>query len=160
MKLEQVIPFSTIAMVLTLIMPKPALDAAEANKPTISVAATEAQVPSWQPAMGEGLAQMMITELSRLPNVQVLESVALDDLREERSLGESGEVERRERIKRGSWKGAEYTFKTTITRFGAKESNFGGGGLIRLGGFPGGFNVHKSENDVQIDWRVIDNTTR
>ena len=50
--------------------------AADSKVPTISVAKTEASgVASWQPAMGEGLAQMIITEMSSLPNFKVLESV-------------------------------------------------------------------------------------
>jgi len=131
--------------------------------PTISVAKTEATtgVAGWQPAMGQGLAEMIITELSRLTNFKVLESVALDDLRAERALGESGEVSQAESVKKGQWKGADYTFKSTVTRFGSKENTYGGGAGPRLpfGGF-GGFAVRKSENEVQIDWRVIDNASR
>src|SRR5207253_1338383 len=53
--------------------------------PTLSVAITEAVgVAGWQPAMGEGMAQMLITQLSSLPNFKVLESIALGDLRAER----------------------------------------------------------------------------
>jgi curli biogenesis system outer membrane secretion channel CsgG len=126
------------------------------------VAKTEASsVASWQPAMGEGLAQMLITELNNLPNFKVLESVALDDLRAERALGESGEVSQSESVKKGQWKGADYTFKSTVTRFGSKEQNYGGNGGVPVpfvGGF--GFSVRKSENEVQIDWRVIDNASR
>src|SRR5258706_6352569 len=76
--------------------------AAEKKAPTISVAKTDAQgVAAWQPAMGDGLAQMMITEFGGLPNFKVLESVALDDLRAERSLGESGEVNQAESVQQG-----------------------------------------------------------
>jgi len=130
--------------------------------PTISVAKTEATgVAYWQPAMGEGLAQMMITELGNLPNFKVLESVALDDLRAERALGDSGEVSQAESVKKGQWKGADYTFKSTVTRFGSKENNYGGGGFApRLPFGVGGFSVKKSENEVQIDWRIIDNASR
>jgi curli biogenesis system outer membrane secretion channel CsgG len=131
--------------------------------PTIVVAKTEASnVAGWQPAMGEGLAEMLITELTKLTNFKVLESVALDDLREERALGESGEVSQSEAVKRGQWKGADYTFKSKVTRFGSKENNYGGGGpRIGIGGFGlGGFAVRKSENEVQIDWRIIDNASR
>jgi len=130
--------------------------------PTISVAKTEATgVAYWQPAMGEGLAQMMITELGNLPNFKVLESVALDDLRAERALGDSGEVSQAESVKKGQWKGADYTFKSTVTRFGSKENNYGGGGFApRLPFGVGGFSVRKSENEVQIDWRIIDNASR
>src|SRR5256885_11294606 len=78
--------------------------------------------------MGDGLAQMMITELNKLDNVKVLESVALDDLRTERNLGENGEVAASEAVKKGQWKGADYTFKSVVTRFGSKESNYGGRG--------------------------------
>lgn len=142
---------------------------ADAAKPTISVARTESQLPVWQPALGEGLAQIVITELARLHNVQVLESIALDDLREERSLGESGEIAKAERVRKGNWKGADYTFKTTITRFGADETHAGGGisipiraipGLNRIP-LPGGdISIGTIRNEVQIDWRIIDNTTR
>ena len=136
--------------------------AADKNLPTLSVAKTEANsVASWQPAMGEGLAQMLITELNNLPNFKVLESVALDDLRTERALGESGEVNQSESVKKGQWKGADYTFKSVVTRFGSKEQNYGGGGgppIPFVGGV--GFSVRKSENEVQIDWRIIDNASR
>ena len=122
--------------------------------PTISVAKTEPSgVAYWQPAMGEGLAQMLITEFGALPNFKVLESVALDDLRAERALGENGEVAQSEAVKKGQWKGADYTFKSTVTRFGAKENTYGGGIIS-------GFAVKKTQNEVQIDWRIIDNASR
>src|SRR6185436_5906108 len=122
------------------------------------------------PAIGEGLAQMLISDLAKLDNMKVLESVAVEDLREERRLGEGGEVGEKESVKKGQWKGADYTFKSVVTQFGSKESNYGGGGggggrlpgigrLPGLGGF-GGFSVNKSENRVRIDWRIIDNATR
>src|SRR5206468_8384589 len=127
-----------------------------ASPPTIVVAKTESGgLAGWQPAMGEGLAHMLVTELSRLTNFTVLESVALEDLRAERALGESGEVSQAESVKKGQWKGADYTFKSTVTRFGSKENNFGGGGVLpRLPFGVGNFSVRKSENEVQIDWRI------
>src|SRR5206468_8086660 len=123
--------------------------AADKKIPTISVAKTESTgVAYWQPAMGEGLAQMFITELSSLANFKVLESVALNDLRAERALGESGEISEAESVKKGQWKGADYTFKSTVTRFGSKENNFGGGGFAsRLPFGVGNFSVKKSENE-------------
>lgn len=135
--------------------------AGAAELPTVSVARTESGgVAAWQPAMGDGLAQMMITELSKLSNLKVIESVALEDLREERRLGESGEVSEKESVKKGGWKAADYTLITKVTRFGAKESKFGGGGIgIPI---PGGgrFKVSGSEHEVQIDWRLSDNANR
>jgi curli biogenesis system outer membrane secretion channel CsgG len=132
--------------------------AADKKIPTLSVAPSKAQdVAYWQPTMGEGLAEMLVTEFNNVPNLKVLESLALDDLRAERKLGESGEVSEDESVKKGQWKGADYTFKTVVTRFGGKEKSFGGGSWL-----PGAANVRikTTENEVQIDWRIIDNATR
>src|SRR5262249_32983667 len=83
---------------------------ADKQIPTLSVAPTKAQeIAYWQPSMGDGLAQMMVTELNNLPNFKVLESLALDDLRSERELGEKGEVAANEAVQKGQWKGADYT---------------------------------------------------
>jgi curli biogenesis system outer membrane secretion channel CsgG len=140
---------------------------AEMKPPTITVAKTGAEgIDSWQPAIGEGLAHMLITELTKLPNFTVLESVALDDLREERRLGEKGEVSDAESVKTGQWKGSDYTFKSTITRFGGNRRTVGGRGWVgNLPGVPGfigraGVGITTSEDEVQIDWRIVDNATR
>ena len=137
---------------------------ADKKVPTVSVAPTDQQgVANWQAAMGPGLAQMFVTELSKLDNLQVLESLALNDLRAERALGENGEVAQSESVKKGQFLGADYTLLTTVTRFGAKEKSYGGGGwgLPGLAGLPGGsVRINKSEHEVQIDWRFIDNATR
>jgi len=93
-----------ISLGITSVAPK---SWAAEKVPTIEVAKTKSEVPNCQPAIGEGLAQMMITELTKLSNFEVLESVALDDLREERKLGENGEVSEDERVKKGQWRGAE-----------------------------------------------------
>src|SRR5436190_22198163 len=139
-----------------------AAGSAFAGKPTIGVAKTEPQgIAYWQPAMGDGLAQMFITEFAKLPNFTVLETVALEDIRSERRLGESGEVKESESVKKGQWRGADYTFKSTVTRFGSKANTYGGGaGPARIPFGLGGFAVHKDENEVQIDWRIIDNASR
>ena len=156
--------YTSLFLALALALAPLQSQAVDKKVPTISVAKTEASgVASWQPAMGAGLAQMIITEMANLPNFKVLESVALDDLRAERALGESGEVAQNESVKKGQWKGADYTFKSTVTRFGSKEQNFGGGGVpvptpFGIGG--GHFGVRKTENEVQIDWRIIDNASR
>jgi curli biogenesis system outer membrane secretion channel CsgG len=164
MKTKTFLFFSLFQIIFTLGVARG--QTADPNAPTMVVAKTESQgVGSWQPAMGDGLAQMLITELNNLPNFKILESVALEDLRSERELGDSGEVSDSESVKKGQWKGADYTFKSTVTRFGSKNSNYGGGGwLPHVPGMPGGgwgsASVSISENEVQIDWRIIDNATR
>jgi curli biogenesis system outer membrane secretion channel CsgG len=136
--------------------------AADKSLPTVSVAPTKpkATIAYWQPAMGEGLAQMMVTKLSGLPNMKVLESLHLDDLRNERQLGENGEVSDAESVKKGAWKGADYTFVTEVTRFGSKENTYGGGGWVPGIPLVGHVAIKKSQNEVQLVWRIIDNATR
>ena len=140
--------------------------AADKTAPTVSVAPTKNKgIAYWQPAMGEGLGQMLVTKLSALSNIKVIESLALEDLRSERRLGESGEVSEGESVKKGGWKGADYTFVTEVTRFGSKENTYGGGGgLPGVPGIPGiGFGrvaIKKSQNEVQLVWRIVDNATR
>ena len=157
--------FRTPQRALLIMVAMATLVQAADQRPTVTVARTEARGPTrWHPTMGESLAQMLITELSTLPNLTVLESVALDDIRAERALGEHGEVAETESVKRGQWKGADYTFKSAVTRFGNKENNYGAnvGALVpKLPfGIPSSFSVKKVENEVQIDWRFIDNASR
>lgn len=161
--MKNIFPPSCAQLLLAAALVSWQAQAADKKPPTIGVAKTEASgVASWQPAMGEGLAQMFITEFSSLPNFKVLETVALDDLRAERALGDNGEVAASESVKKGQWKGADYTFKSTVTRFGSKSQSYGGAGPVPtpfgIGG--GGFGVKKTENEVQIDWRIIDNASR
>jgi curli biogenesis system outer membrane secretion channel CsgG len=136
--------------------------AADKPLPTVSVAPTKpkANIAYWQPAMGDGLAEMMVTRLSGLPNMKMVESIHLDDLRSERQLGETGEVSAAESVKKGAWKGADYTFLTELTRFGSKENTYGGGGWVPGLPLVGHVAIKKSQNEVQLVWRIIDNATR
>jgi len=103
----------------------------DAALPSLQVAKTEAQeIASWQPAIGEGLAHMFITELNKLGKFRILESVALDDIRAEQALVQNGEVSAAEGVTKGEWQGADYTFKSFVTRFSSKSSSVGGGGTI------------------------------
>jgi predicted Ser/Thr protein kinase len=112
--------------------------------PTLTVAATGCGViPSWQPAMGASLAEMITTSLGKLTNFSVMDSAAV-------SHG----------------KQAEYTLRTTITRYNVKKGGFGGstplGGLFRgaerfVGG--AGASIDTTTTEIQIDWQIFDNTT-
>jgi len=108
----------------------------------------------WQPAIGEGLAEMLITELTKLHKFKVLESTALDDLRAEMKLGDEGWVKLDEKVNKGEWAGADYMFRGKVTRFGENTESFGGSRSFLP--IPGGFGVNKKKSEVQIDWRIVD----
>src|SRR4051794_31067478 len=72
MKSFSVLHHSILALLIAAAGAAPAR-CAEKKLPTISVAKTDNKgIPYWQPAMGDGLAQMLITELNKLDNMKVL----------------------------------------------------------------------------------------
>ena len=131
------------------------------EKPTIFVAPLDGdltQIQGWQPALGEGLAEMLITELAKIGKFEVLESTALGNLVDEIKLGEAGYVAEGERVEKGGFAGADFMFRGKVTRFGSKAQNVGLGGFIPGSG--GNLGIKTSQSDVRIDWRIVDATTR
>lgn len=131
------------------------------DKPSIFVAPLDgdiSQIQGWQPALGEGLAEMLITELSKLGKFEVLESTALPELMDEIRLGETGYVAEGERVEKGGFAGADFMFRGKVTRFGSQRQD------LDLTGFVprsiGKLGVKQTTADVRIDWRIVDASTR
>lgn len=127
------------------------------DKPTIFVAPLEGDMSAimgWQPALGEGLAEMLITELTKLNKFEVLESTALPELMNEVHLGEAGYVGEGEKVEKGGFAGADFMFRGKVTRFGQQHKG------VDLGGFVpqsiGKLGVQQTTADVRIDWRIVD----
>jgi curli biogenesis system outer membrane secretion channel CsgG len=137
--------------------------AEQATKPSIYVAPFENDIGEaiawWQPAIGSGLAEMLITELTKSRKFRVLESTAQEDLKQG-IQGQRGWVREEEQIQRGQWLGADYMLHATITRFGAveKKKTYLPSGIspFRLGGSPIGFSSTKHIAEVEISWRIVD----
>lgn len=131
------------------------------SQPTLFVAPLDgdtSQIMGWQPALGEGLAEMLITEIGKLKKFQVLESTALQNLKDEIKLGEEGFVGKDEKVEKGGFAGADFMFRGKVTRFGSKSTSVGLGGLVP--GALGNLGVKQNKADVRIDWRIVDATTR
>lgn len=131
------------------------------EKPTLFVAPLDgdtSQIMSWQPALGEGLAEMLITELTKLNKFQVLESTALKELVDEIKLGEAGYVAEDEKVQTGGFAGADFMFRGKVTRFGSNSKGVNLGGFVP--GSLGNLGVKVNTSDVQIDWRLVDTYTR
>lgn len=129
--------------------------------PTLFVAPLDgdtSQVMGWQPALGEGLAEMLITEVTRIGKFQVLESTALKDLVGEIDLGQQGYVNEEERVEKGGWAGADFMLRGKVTRFGSNKKGVGLGGFVP--GSLGNLGVKVTTSDVRIDWRLVDVYTR
>ena len=115
-------------------------------------------IENWQPAMGEGLGEMLTTELGKINKFQMLEINDLGDLKNEINMGADGWVDQPQKVDKGGFAAADFMFVAKVTAFGNKTSHIG------LGGFaPGGFGnlgLHQSVADVRIDWRLVDVATR
>jgi curli biogenesis system outer membrane secretion channel CsgG len=137
------------------------LFAQENSRPTIFVAPLDGdktQVADWQPALGDGLAEMLTTELAKLDKFQILESTALEHLKNEIKLGEEGYVAKDEKVEKGGFAGADFMFRGKVTRFGAKAQGVNLGGFVP--GSLGNLGVKRNKSDVRIDWRIVDAANR
>jgi curli biogenesis system outer membrane secretion channel CsgG len=137
------------------------LCAQDVDLPTIIVAPMQgdmSQIQGWQPALGEGLAEMLVTEISKINKFQVLESTQLGTLIDEVKLGEEGYVNQAEKVDKGGFSAADFMFVGKVTRFGNKTTG------VNLGGFVpknlGNLGVRQTVSDVRIDWRVTDVANR
>lgn len=131
------------------------------DKPTVFVAPLDgdlAAIQGWQPAMGEGLAEMLITELTKLGKFEVLESTALPELIGEIELGQQGYVAKDERVEKGQFAGADFMLRGKVTRFGAGKQGIDLGGFVPGSG--GKLGLGQTRADVRIDWRFVDTATR
>ena len=115
-------------------------------------------IENWQPAMGEGLGEMLTTELGKLNKFQMLEINQLGDLKNEIGMGQDGWVDQTQKVDKGGFSAADFMFTAKVTRFGNKESHIGLGGFVP-GNF-GNLGLHKTVADVRIDWRLVDVATR
>lgn len=106
-------------------------------------------VQYWQPALGTGLSEMLITELGKINKFQVLETTELGTLQDEIRMGQDGWVEPSEKVEKGGFAAADFMFTGKVTRYGSKESKIGLGGFVP--GNVGNLGVRQSVADVRID---------
>lgn len=151
------------AMILSVVVAAPAaVRAADEDLPTLFVAPFQGDktaIEYWQPAMGEGLAEMFVTEIGKLNKYSVLENTQLGALKDEIKLGEDGWVEQSEKVEKGGFAAADFMFTAKVTRFGAKSTGVGLGGVGRNLGL-GNLGIKQNTADVRIDWRLVDANNR
>ncbi len=137
------------------------LHAADSELPTLIVAPFSGDmthIQYWQPAMGQGLAEMTITEAGKLNKFTVLETTELGTLVGEIKLGEDGFVDQKDKVEKGNFAAADFMLTAKVTRFGNKETRIGLGGFVPSA--LGGAGVKTTTSDVRIDWRLVDANNR
>lgn len=128
-------------------------------KPRVAVSAFENKVKtpipdaSWK--IGEGLAEILTTELVRSGQFIVVERQSVADVVGEQALGQSGLIRRETAAPTGQMLGAQYTIRGAITEFDEAASGGGAGIQTRNLALEG----RKQNAHVAIDLRLIDNAS-
>ena len=103
--------------------------------------------------VGEGVSDMLITELVKTNKYRVIERSELDAILQEQDLGTSGIVTAESAAKVGKVLGVELAVMGAVTEFGYKKSSTGGS----FKGF--GVGVSSQSATVGMDLRMVNTTT-
>ncbi len=109
---------------------------------------------SGQP-VGEGMADMLITDLVKSGRYQVLERTEIQKVMSEQALGQSGAVTQESAAKVGQLLGVELAVIGAVTEFGWSEGNMGGS-LAKTGL---GLGVKTTAATVAVDVRLVNTST-
>jgi len=148
----------TVTLALLAVVPWP-FEVMAQGKIRIAVTAFENKVktPWWGPSwkIGEGLAEILTSELSKTGQFIVVERQALGDIVREQELGQSGLIRGETAARTGQILGAQIVVRGAVTEF--EEQASGGGAGIRFGGFGAEGSVRNAH--VALDIRLIDTST-
>ncbi len=106
-------------------------------------------------SVGEGMADMLITELVKSGRYQVIERQDLARVMEEQSLGLSGAVTQESAAKVGQLLGVDLAVIGAVTEFGWSEDNMGGS--LNQKGL--GLGLKTTAATVAIDVRMVNTST-
>jgi curli biogenesis system outer membrane secretion channel CsgG len=115
----------------------------------------EAQIPDASWKIGEGLAEILTSELSKTGQFIVVERQAVGDIVKEQELGMSGLVRQGTAAQTGQMLGAQIVVRGAVTEFEERASGGGVGVQSRSFGIEGG----ASNAQVALDIRLIDAST-
>jgi len=105
--------------------------------------------------VGEGMADMLTTELVKSGKYRVIERQSIESIMKEQNLGMSGAVTQESAAKVGQLLGVELAIVGAVTEFGYKKS--GSGINLKQKGF--GFGIQSASSTVGIDIRFINTNT-
>jgi curli biogenesis system outer membrane secretion channel CsgG len=103
--------------------------------------------------VGEGMSDMLITELVKSGNYRVVERTELDEILKEQNLSQSGVVSAESAAEIGKVLGVELAVMGAVTEFGYKKSDTGG----RVKNF--GLGVSSQSATVAIDCRMVNTSS-
>ena len=118
--------------------------------------------PGWygyQTGLNNAVCDMLTTEMVKQGR-DMVERERIKDVLNEQDLGQGGRLDKSTAAPIGKIVGADYLIVGTITEWGIKERNIGGGVLHGLfGGLGQAGNYHDSTARVKIDYHVVNART-
>ena len=105
--------------------------------------------------VGEGMADMLTTELVKSGKYQVIERQAIQKIMQEQQLGQTGAVTTQSAAKVGQLLGVELAIIGSVTEFGYKKSDIGG--FLKKKGL--GLGIQSASAVVGIDVRFVNTNT-
>jgi curli biogenesis system outer membrane secretion channel CsgG len=108
---------------------------------------------SWK--IGEGLTEMLTTELFKTGRFIMVERAALTDIVKEQELGQTGLVRKETAARVGELLGAQLLITGAVTEFEARSG--GGGGGVGYAGFA--LKLRTESAHVGVDVRLVDSST-
>jgi curli biogenesis system outer membrane secretion channel CsgG len=122
-------------------------------KKRVAISRFEDRSGSGYHSLGEGLSDMLVTALVKSGNFLVIERQEIERIIQEQQFGTSFMVTPETAPKVGQILGAELFIVGSVSEFGQKESNIGGGISV----FGGGVSTKKSR--AVIDIRLVNTST-
>jgi curli biogenesis system outer membrane secretion channel CsgG len=122
-------------------------------KKRIAVSRFEDRSGSGYHSLGEGVADMLVTALVKSGKFAVIERQEIERILQEQQFGQSFMVTPESAPKVGQLLGAELFVIGSISEFGQKESNIGGGVSLFGGG------VKTKTSRAAVDVRLVNTTT-
>jgi curli biogenesis system outer membrane secretion channel CsgG len=122
-------------------------------KKRIAVSRFEDRSGSGYHSLGEGVADMLVTALVKSGKYMVIERQEIERIIKEQQFGQTFMVTPESAPKVGQLLGAELFVVGSISEFGQKKSNIGGGMSV----FGGGISTQKSR--AVVDIRLVNTTT-
>ncbi len=108
---------------------------------------------SWN--IGDGLTEMLTSELFRTGRFIMIERAALADIVKEQELGQTGLVRKETAARVGEMLGAQLLIAGAVTEFAAQSG--GGGAGVGFSGF--NLQLQTSSAHVGVDIRLVDSST-
>lgn len=150
------IRYATISLALIVLC---AAAFAQENRPKVAIKTFRNPSNYSRSTIGDGLTDMLTTELENTGKFDVLERSQVDELTKEIDFGSSGYGDKDTFAKKGNLLGAQYLLMGEVTNFSYTEQRGTPRNKVNLFGPNTIVIEYQRQADVRVDFRLVDVTT-